>query len=357
MRLPLRTHGYRAAATLALACALTATTQQAARADPTTLTEVRARLQSLYHDAEVATDKYNAADVKVTAQKKKRVGTLNAQVHTTEAKLARLTTLAGAAARAQYRGGGVPAELQFAFASDPGRALDNAGLALQAQQNTQNLLTDLTATRENLRTRTDDAASELKRLQTSRRAMDTERKKIEQHITAAQTLESRLAAKERQRLAALDRQDADKAQAKWESTGILKKVGTDATAAGRKAIAYATRQLGKPYVWGAEGPDSFDCSGLTSQAWLAAGRRDSPHVGTAVGAAEARPGRGHASRRPHHLLLRREPCGHLHRGRGHHLGAQAGAGGVCVTGGVDADPRGGAAGRVNRLWCGARCAS
>ena len=28
-------------------------------------------------------------------------------------------------------------------------------------------------------------------------------------------------------------------------------------------IAYAKQQLGKPYVWGAEGPDSFDCSGFT----------------------------------------------------------------------------------------------
>ncbi|WP_043684503.1 C40 family peptidase [Streptomyces xylophagus] len=270
MRRPLRTHGYRAAAAVVLACALTAASQQGAQADPQTLTEVQAKLQSLYHDAEVATDKYNAADGKVTAQSK-RVSALNAQIRTTEAKLTRLTTLAGAAARAQYRGGGVPAELQFALASDPGRALDNAGLALQAQQNTQNLLTDLTATKSALRTRTDDASAELERLRTSRRAMATQRRTIEQHIAEAKALESSLAAKERARLAALEKKTADKAQAKWESTGILKKVGTDATSAGQKAIAYATRQLGKPYVWGAEGPDSFDCSGLTSQAWLAAG--------------------------------------------------------------------------------------
>ncbi|MEU4574627.1 C40 family peptidase [Nonomuraea sp. NPDC023979] len=36
-------------------------------------------------------------------------------------------------------------------------------------------------------------------------------------------------------------------------------------------IAYAHAQLGKPYVWGAEGPDSFDCSGLTMRAFQAAG--------------------------------------------------------------------------------------
>ncbi|HWD43666.1 MAG TPA: C40 family peptidase, partial [Actinomycetota bacterium] len=30
-------------------------------------------------------------------------------------------------------------------------------------------------------------------------------------------------------------------------------------------------QLGSPYVWGAEGPSTFDCSGLTSFAYAAAG--------------------------------------------------------------------------------------
>jgi cell wall-associated NlpC family hydrolase len=37
-------------------------------------------------------------------------------------------------------------------------------------------------------------------------------------------------------------------------------------------LRYAVRQIDKPYVWGAEGPESYDCSGLTSQAWQSAGR-------------------------------------------------------------------------------------
>nr|WP_240973733.1 C40 family peptidase [Nonomuraea sp. FMUSA5-5] len=43
--------------------------------------------------------------------------------------------------------------------------------------------------------------------------------------------------------------------------------GEQATA----VLAYAHAQLGKPYLWGAEGPNSFDCSGLTMRAYQAAG--------------------------------------------------------------------------------------
>lgn len=38
-----------------------------------------------------------------------------------------------------------------------------------------------------------------------------------------------------------------------------------------KVIAFAKAQLGKPYVYGATGPDSYDCSGLTSTAYRSAG--------------------------------------------------------------------------------------
>lgn len=38
-----------------------------------------------------------------------------------------------------------------------------------------------------------------------------------------------------------------------------------------KVIAYAREQLGKPYLYGGTGPDSFDCSGLVMRAYGAAG--------------------------------------------------------------------------------------
>ncbi|MYW46566.1 C40 family peptidase, partial [Streptomyces sp. SID161] len=71
--------------------------------------------------------------------------------------------------------------------------------------------------------------------------------------------------------------------------------GTDVTKAG-KAVAFARAQLGKPCVWGAAGPGSYDCSGLTQAAWKSAGvtlprtARRQAGAGTPVAPADARPG-------------------------------------------------------------------
>ena len=41
--------------------------------------------------------------------------------------------------------------------------------------------------------------------------------------------------------------------------------------AARRVVAYALAQRNKPYRWGHQGPDSFDCSGLAWAAWRSAG--------------------------------------------------------------------------------------
>ena len=74
------------------------------------------------------------------------------------------------------------------------------------------------------------------------------------------------------RLLAMEQEAGAEAQSAWLSSGILKDIKAEASAQGDKALAYAILQIGKPYEWGAEGPNSYDCSGLTSQAWAAAKR-------------------------------------------------------------------------------------
>jgi cell wall-associated NlpC family hydrolase len=46
---------------------------------------------------------------------------------------------------------------------------------------------------------------------------------------------------------------------------------TAGTPASARAVAFALAQRGKPYRWGAEGPDAYDCSGLAWAAWRHAG--------------------------------------------------------------------------------------
>ncbi|MFI9029934.1 NlpC/P60 family protein [Streptomyces sp. NPDC053560] len=62
--------------------------------------------------------------------------------------------------------------------------------------------------------------------------------------------------------------------AQYAATGQQQPVPDDGSAHGTKgerALAFARAQLGKPYVWGATGPDTYDCSGLAQAAWKAAG--------------------------------------------------------------------------------------
>ena len=62
------------------------------------------------------------------------------------------------------------------------------------------------------------------------------------------------------------------------------------------AIRYALDQIGKPYVWGATGPDSYDCSGLVQRSYAMAGvalprtSREQARVGTAVELPDLLPG-------------------------------------------------------------------
>ncbi|WP_375485434.1 C40 family peptidase [uncultured Jatrophihabitans sp.] len=57
-----------------------------------------------------------------------------------------------------------------------------------------------------------------------------------------------------------------------KSSSKIQNIPVSGTTAGaRRAVQYALNQVGKPYVFGADGPSSFDCSGLTMKAWQAGG--------------------------------------------------------------------------------------
>jgi peptidoglycan DL-endopeptidase CwlO len=87
---------------------------------------------------------------------------------------------------------------------------------------------------------------------------------------------------------------------------------------GSRAVEVAMSQLGKAYVWGANGPTAFDCSGLTSYAWARAGKR-LPRTSRAQYAATRRVSRGELQ--PGDLLFFAKPGRPIH-----HVGMYIGNG-------------------------------
>ncbi|MFF4088751.1 C40 family peptidase [Streptomyces nigra] len=235
------------------------------------LEAVRTQLEKLYHEASVATDEYNAAEEAAEKQSAEIVELAKKIVKGKE-RLAELKERAGAAAAAQYRSGGLPDEAHLMLSDNPQHFLDNTRRVLQGQRATKGLLAELTRTQQDLEQYAKDASAQWRKLEAGRKAKATAQKKIEKQIKAAEKLESQLEKEERERLAELEAAAARKAQTAWLDSGILEDLRTKASEQGRKAVAYATDQLGKPYEWGAEGPKTYDCSGLTSQAWASAGR-------------------------------------------------------------------------------------
>ncbi|GLW10262.1 hypothetical protein Misp01_53900 [Microtetraspora sp. NBRC 13810] len=103
-----------------------------------------------------------------------------------------------------------------------------------------------------------------------------ERDLLERRLTAARSTADRLA---RTRAASMERARFRRTSA---AASKIAKVPKSASSSrmGDVAANWALTQLGKPYVWAADGPDSYDCSGLTMRAWEQVGVRLDHWTGT-----------------------------------------------------------------------------
>ncbi|MFH8366460.1 NlpC/P60 family protein [Streptomyces sp. NPDC018031] len=237
----------------------------------TDLEEVHRRVESLYRQAEAATDAYNLARGKQTAQEKAIVK-ISQSVVGANKEMDELRRQAGAMARAQYRTGNVPPEAYLLLSDDPADFLDGVSLARKGQNATRGVIGRLAATQDRLDGYARTASREWARLDRNRAKKEAARKEVSRKLAAARKLESQLEKEEKERLRRLEEEKARKAQQKWLSSGVLDEIDGKATSAGDRAVEFARAQIGKDYVWGAEGPDTYDCSGLTLKAWAAAGR-------------------------------------------------------------------------------------
>jgi len=116
-----------------------------------------------------------------------------------------------------------------------------------------------------------DQAIAARVLDQARAAERLGRERAEAEALAA-SLQRRLRAMDERLAAEIARQAAGEEAARRAAFDrLVPALGGSASAAARRAVEIALAQRGDPYQWGAQGPGRFDCSGLTSFAYAAAG--------------------------------------------------------------------------------------
>lgn len=248
---------------------------------PPALGKLLTDLQRLYQETEEATEAFNGTEEKLKTQRG-QVQRLNRELGKVQLSLADSRRAAGLLAREQYKGRSDYAYSSFVrllTSSDPEHALMQHHTLRRAAAARAVKVARL----ETHEKRADELATKARGALDVQQTLAARQKKardaVQARLKRVEAVLASLTATELAELANLEKRTADRAQRDLLDSGALGALGPGGTRASRapsregdRALTYAARQIGKPYVWGAEGPGSFDCSGLTQQAWAAAGR-------------------------------------------------------------------------------------
>ncbi|MFH9724166.1 NlpC/P60 family protein [Streptomyces sp. NPDC017254] len=229
------------------------------------------RMRTLYRQAEEATERFNAAEETLklqTADTKK----VTARLTAARTALAQGRAAAGRIARDQYQGRSeFSSYLRLLFAPDTRSALDQGHLMARASRERASAVSRLEGAERQAGTLASASRKALDRQQTLAAARRTRRDEVRARLAEVEKLLAALSPDQLARLTELEREQTAGAQRELLDSGVLE--GRRAPSeAGAEALRFAVGQIGKPYEWGAEGPETYDCSGLTQRAWAAAGR-------------------------------------------------------------------------------------
>ena len=260
---------------LALGAALFAGPAYTASADPAvTIADAKAQIDQLQVDAEALDQDYLAVKQQVDASKADLA--LKQQDAQAQAlKVAALRKQVGQAALAQFQDRNVDTAAQLLLDTDTEGFLSQVSTIEKVGSNQNKVLQDFQQQQAGLADLQKSQQTDLASLEKKESDLEALKAGSDKKLTEAKAVLAKLTTEQQQTLAAQDQKQTAAASTLAESalgtTPAPTATTTDSNGKGQVALAWAVKQLGKPYVFGATGPGSFDCSGLTLGAWKAAG--------------------------------------------------------------------------------------
>lgn len=240
-----------AAACLALTTTL-ALPPATAHAEPQpSLSEAQKKLETLSEQVDRLVEKYNQVNEDLKAAKRKYSVT-QAAARREQAIFERMRGRIVEMAAAAYKTGDAGDITAFLSARNPQNVLDQAAVFAHLSDTRTSQLAEFLSAAQRLQRQNSAAKSAYEQVAKKAKELRAQKATVEKSITKQRQLVDRLGGPP-------------------PPAGCGGRYGGAATGSARQALQYAYTQLCKPYVYGATGPNSFDCSGLTMMAWRNAG--------------------------------------------------------------------------------------
>jgi cell wall-associated NlpC family hydrolase len=228
------------------------------------LNQVLARIDALNNQAEKITEAFDAARDQLAVIRREQ-SVASDDLSRQRSVLTAMQKKVGLQANFAYRNGDLSGISSIITSNDPQSFLDSTSLLDAVSRSQAAQLASVAAAHRAV----DGATALLDAKEAAAKhalaAIAAQKAQIEGLLHQAQALYGSLRAADRARLA---RERAAEASA---ATSMRSSYNGPASGRAAVAVRFAYAQLGKPYVYGASGPNSYDCSGLTMSAWAAAG--------------------------------------------------------------------------------------
>ncbi len=248
-------------ATVMAAGALATFAGSAGAAPKPTVSQVQKSVNRLTSQEDQAAQQYDQSEQQLS-QAKQRLDLVNREVKTDQARFSSMRSQIAAIAATAYENGNMTSMGALLTSNNPQSVLSQASVLLQLSSDRSAQITEFIQTARQLR----DAQLTALRTKQAMATLDAQRlarkKSLGKSLSQKKALLATLTAAQQQTVTTTSIGNGG-------TTTASDPVPTNSQAG--QAVAYAYSKLGDPYVYGATGPNSFDCSGLVQAAWASAG--------------------------------------------------------------------------------------